>query len=278
MRRRPSSNAARPARGSRGWLVSSAWYVRAASAIRPARHSLRACSNSSRPSAAAGRARAATWAFSGAAARGAGASTSASGALPSPASASVFVTCDQLWPASTRTISAPGPAPRTSTVPRSTRTSTRAPPSASSFATENRVPTTRTSTPPAATTNDRPSRCVTSHAMRPRASTSFSADGVRSPTSTRERGSTFRLEPSVSVTDSASAAVSSCAPSHADATVPCAAGIDPARAHDDDHRRRPRTPPRSPTPSPAPGIGPPSRADTRPHSRSTRASDRSTRT
>ena len=201
----------------------------------------------------AGRVRAATWAFSGAAARGAGASTSASGALPSPASASVFVTCDQLWPASMRTISAPGPAPRTSTVPRSTRTSTRAPPSASSFATENRVPTTRTSTPPAATTNDRPGRCVTSHAMRPRASTSFSADGVLSPTSTRDRGSTFRLEPSVSVTDSASAAVSSCAPSHADATVPCAPGsITRVRTHDDAtaHRRAHRR--RSPTPSRAP--------------------------
>ena len=137
---------------------------------------------------------------------------------------------------------------------------------------------TRTSTPPAATTNDRPGRWVTSHAMRPRASTSFTADAVRSPTSTRERGSSFRLEPSTSVTDSASAAVSSCAPSHADpeTAATCvsvivvrarttkiaaaAATHRPAPAHAQPRpRRRPR------------------RSDTRPHRRSTRASERSTR-
>ena len=125
--------------------------------------------------------------------------------------------------------------------------------------------------------DDRPGRCVTSQAMRPRASTSFSADGVLSPTSTRDRGSTFRLEPSVNVTDSASAAVSSCAPSHADATVPCVPGSI-ARARTTTITATAVHTAAVAHTQPRPGIGTPSRADTRPHSRSTRASDRSTRT
>lgn len=48
IRRRPSSNAASPARASRGYVDSRFWYACAASAGRPSRQSPLACSKSSR--------------------------------------------------------------------------------------------------------------------------------------------------------------------------------------------------------------------------------------
>ncbi len=137
-----------------------------------------------------------------------------------------------------RTTSAPGPAPRTSTVPRSTRTSTRAPPSASSFATENRVPTTRTSTPPAATTK-----------RSPRAMRDVAGDApARQHQLQRRRGPVTDLDPRPRLHLQARTV----GQRHRQRVgrglqlraFPCGrdrplrAGIDAAPAHDDEHRRR----------------------------------------
>ena len=154
---------------------------------------------------------------------------------PAPRSSSPATSCDRPRRARSRR-------PGRRRAPRRCR-ARRAPPrarraSASSFATENRVPTTRTSTPPAATTNDRPGRCVTSQAMRPRASTSFSADGgpvthldarARLHLQARAVGQRHRQR----VGRGLQLRAFPCGRDR-----PLRAGIDPAPAHDDEHRRR----------------------------------------